>query len=176
MNILRLLINLGGGGCKGGRLIYYSAKYGCMVRNIHRKKRKLKPETICRLQKLFPNLKLHRIRFSVNCSLPANWFRSSNHTYGMTFGNRMYFRNSGYQREPRKIKKLVHELVHSDQVRRLGSEYSFACQYGIGFVAAGNYRNNIWEREAKDFVNANPIPPPCVIDPISLRWVPADEL
>jgi hypothetical protein len=66
----------------------------------------------------------------------------------------------------------MHELVHVDQLRRRGdNEDRFACDYGKGYLEAGNYRNNPLEEEAYDFVDSHSVPLPCVYDPARGIWV-----
>ncbi len=169
MSVLDTLRDLGG--CTGGITIYQAAKRSAQVRNVFRKARKLKPETICRLSDLFPGLDLSRVRIYINASLPANWFTSADDVYGMTFGYKIYFKGSGYQKSEEGLQKLMHELVHVDQVRRRGdSETQFACDYGEGYLAAGSYEVNPLEIEAYGFVNNHPVPPPCVDDPETGSW------
>ncbi len=43
---------------------------------------------------------------------------------------------------------IVQELVHTEQVRRLGGEMRFACAYCRGYLAGGGYRTNPLEEEA----------------------------
>ena len=172
MSVLDTLRDLGGGGCTGGVAIYEAAKLIAQVRNRTRRARKLKPETICRLNDLFPDLDLSRVRIYINASLPANWFTSADDIYGMTFGYKIYFKGSGYQKSEGGLRKLMHELVHVDQVRRRGDRESrFACDYGKGYLAAGNYEDNPLEKEAYDFVNNHSVPLPCVYDPEREIWV-----
>ena len=174
MSVLDTLRNLGG--CAGGIAIYNAAKALAWSRNVNRKKRKLWPKTICRLGELFPYLDLSKIRFSIDCSLPPNWFTSANNVYGMTFGYRIYFKGSGYQKSEPGLQKLMHELVHVDQVRSRGdSERKFACAYGEGYLQAGNYYDNPLEIEAREFVSNHPVPPPCVYDPERDIWVRATD-
>lgn len=163
MSIMNTLRNLGG--CVGGQLVYQQAKDAARIRNINRRARALTPETICRLQGLFPRLNLSRVRFYINASLPPNWFTSANNVDGMTFGYRIYFKRSRIQRSESGLRLLIHELVHVDQIRRRGgSELQFACDYGMGFLSSGNYRQNPLEVEAYNFYpSTKPLPPPCKI-------------
>nr|MBI3614158.1 DUF4157 domain-containing protein [Nitrospirota bacterium] len=157
MSILSTLQNHGG--CAGGQLIYYGAKGLCLAKNVQRKRRELWPDTIKIMNFLLPHVNLHRVRFCINCSLPGNWFTSANNVEATTFGYTIFFDNSDYQKSWPGLEILLHELVHVDQVRRRSdSESAFACDYGKGYLAAGNYRNNPMEVEAYDFVTNHPLP------------------
>ena len=158
------------GGCGGGQAIYYAAKGLCYAANVQRKRRELWPDTIRRMNALLPQLNLHRVRFCIHSSLPGNWFTSANNVEGMTFGYNLFFKSTDYQKSWAKLEILLHELVHVDQVRRRGdSESSFACDYGKGYLAAGNYGNNPMEVEAYNFVANHRLPGAL---PANLRTLP----
>lgn len=80
----------------------------------------------------------------------------------MTFGSTIYWRDELDERQPADVVKLLHELVHVDQVRRFGSERQFACEYGRGYVVGDGevpdylrhpraYHRNPLEAEAYTF-------------------------
>lgn len=140
------------GGCQGGKVIYAAAKLSCQAANVARKDRELWDNTRKLFKKYFPDLNLKKVRFHINCTLPGNWFTSANSVDGMTFGYDIYFKGSDLQKSRKGLRLLMHELVHVDQVRRLGGELAFACKYGEEYVKAGNYRDNRLEVEAYDFV------------------------
>jgi hypothetical protein len=168
MDILGILRRKGG--CAGGQLIYYAAKGLCLAANVQRMRRELWPDTIRRMNALLPQLNLHRVRFCINCSLPGNWFTTANNVVGMTFGYTIFFKGSGYQTSWPGLEDILHELVHVDQIRRRGdSESNFACDYGKGYLAAGNYRNNPMELEASNFVANHRLPGAL---PANLRTLP----
>ena len=146
------------GGCAGGIAIYNAAKAAAQFANIQRKRRELKQSTKTLMKKYFPKLKLGKVRFCINSTLPANWFEKPGKVDAMTFGYTIYFKGSGIQQSKAGLLLLMHELVHVDQVRRRSdSETKFACDYGKGFLQGGNYRNNPLEVEAYDFVAAHPL-------------------
>lgn len=157
------------GGCAGGVTIYFAAKGLAIARNLQRIDRKLRQETIDLLQPLFPELDLKKIEFNVNAFLPSEWY--DDNADAMTFGDKIYFKHSNIQNDNRtdsSLMLLMHELVHADQVRRLGGETVFACEYGMGFVNAGfNYENNPLEVEANAFEDANPISGLTLVNPPS---------
>lgn len=99
----------------------------------------------------FPALDLAAVRVCRNASLPPNWFVRSG-VAGMAFGNAIFLALDDYTRSARGLRLLMHELVHVDQVRRLGGERAFACAYGRGYLAGGGYRGNPLEEEAYAFV------------------------
>jgi len=168
MDVLKILRNKGA--CAGGVFIYYGAKGAAYARNVQRIRRELWPDTIRILNALLPHLNLHRVRFCVNSSLPGNWFTSSNSVEGMTFGYTIYFKRSDYQKSWARMQYLLHELVHVDQIRRHGdSESAFACDYGKGYAAKGDYERNPMEVEAYDFVRNHPLPDSL---PANLRKLP----
>jgi hypothetical protein len=161
VSVLDILRDLGG--CEGGQVVYKAAKAALAIRHPLRTRRRLRPETILRLQPLYPTLDLRRVSFVTSASLPANWF--SDGVVGMTFGYQIWFAWTRHRVEETDdgLKVLMHELVHVDQVRKMGnSEDAFACAYGAGFLEAGDYRHNPLEIEAFDFVDAHPVPPPAV--------------
>lgn len=172
MGVLETLRQMGG--CTGGVTVYGAAKAAADARNsvpgAYRKRRALRPEVACRLQPLFPELDLDRVRIRVNCSLPGNWFASGDDVDAMTFGYTIYFEGSGYQTDEAKLPLLIHELAHVEQVRRLGGETEFACEYGKGFLAAGSYEANPLEVEARHYQFDVAVPPPCTYDSASGGW------
>ncbi len=141
------------GGCAGGVAIYTAAKELARIRNIARKKRKLWASTKKVMKSYFPKLNLDEVEFCINSSLPPNWFQSPDRIQAMTFGYRIYFKGSRVQGSKPGLKLLMHELVHVDQVRRLGSDVAFACAYGEGYLKSGSYKNNSMEVAAVDFVD-----------------------
>ena len=158
------------GGCGGGQAIYYAAKGVCYMSNVTRKQIELWPDTIKIMHYFLPQLNLHRVRFRNNCSLPGNWFTSASNVAAMTFGYNIFFKGKDNQQSWTKLELMLHELVHVDQVRRRGdSDSNFACDYGKGYLAAGNYRNNPMEVEAYNFVTNNPLPGSL---PANLRVLP----
>jgi hypothetical protein len=142
------------GGCAGGRLIYYAAQTTVQLANWTRDKHRISAETRAKLQPLFPELDLDKVEYKMCCSLPGNWFTSADEVEAMTFGYMLYFKDGDVEQTTKGLNILMHELVHVDQVRRLGSEHAFACEYGTGYLAGG-YRDNPLEVEAYDFVDAN---------------------
>lgn len=151
------------GGAAGGILIYNAAKAAARMANMGQRIRKLKPQTVCRLKHLFPQLDMGRVRFVIKASLPRNWFASPDKVSAMTFGYKIYFKGSNIQKTDAGLKLLIHELVHVDQVRRRGNdETKFACDYGKGYLSAGNYRDNPLEDEAFVFVDTHKVPAPCL--------------
>lgn len=92
------------------------------------------------------------MRVVAGASLPANWlgpriFRAN----AMTFGRTIFVVDADPFSTARSLTLLAHELVHVDQVRRLGGERAFACAYGRGYVEGGSYRANPLEVEAYEF-------------------------
>ena len=80
----------------------------------------------------------------------------------MTFGYTIYWRDELDESRPDDLVKLIHELVHVDQVRRNGGESAFACEYGRGYIVGGGqlpayiddvtaYHRNPLEAEAYNF-------------------------
>jgi hypothetical protein len=80
----------------------------------------------------------------------------------LTFGNTIYWRDELNEDDTHDLVKLIHELVHVEQVRRHGSESSFACAYGTGYLEGGGalpgyieepsaYHRNPLEAEAYTF-------------------------
>jgi len=143
------------GGCAGGVVLFKAAKLSAEAANLGRDKKKFKPETKRRMQKLFPYLNLDKVRFVINAELPANWIESPDTTDAMTFGYTIYFKGKDIQWTYNGLSILIHELVHVDQVRRMGdSENNFACKYGEGYITAGwDYYKIPLEKEAYGFVD-----------------------
>ena len=80
----------------------------------------------------------------------------------MTFGYTIYWRDELDETKPVDLVKLIHEIVHVDQVRRYGGESAFACEYGRGYLEGGGtlptyiddptaYHRNPLEAEAYRF-------------------------
>jgi hypothetical protein len=121
-------------GCELGRNIYRETKRSAQIANVRRPKMPLSEKTKRRVQPLFKDLDLDAVRIRTNCRLPPNKFQSSGSIYAMTFGNTIYWRDEFDESDPIDLVKLIHELVHVDQVRRRGGEKNFACDYGKGYV------------------------------------------
>jgi hypothetical protein len=145
-----------------GATIFRETKRSAQIANVGRAARPLGSETIERLEPLFPDLDLHLVRVRSNCRLPSNRFREHGSIYAMTFGNTIYWRDRLDEREPGDLVKLIHEIVHIDQVRRLGGETAFARSYGAGYLDGGGelptyiaqptaYHRNPLEAEAYTF-------------------------
>ena len=154
------------GGSAGGIHVYAGAKALVYTRNSMRKRRKLWKSTRKVMKKYFPKLKLGKVRFCINCSLPGNWFESPDKVAAMTFGDTIFFKGTYIQKSRDGLKLLMHELVHVDQVRRKGGELKFAAAYGRGYLKGGSYRKNPMEVEAYNFVakNGNSLPNGCKKD------------
>lgn len=121
-------------GCTLGKVIYREAKRSAQIVNVRRPTTPLPDSVQGRLAPEFPDLDLGDVRIRTRCRLPANRFDRTGSVYAMTFGNTIYWRGDVDFETPRDLARLVHELVHVDQVRRLGGEAAFACAYGVGFV------------------------------------------
>jgi len=149
-------------GCTLGRTIYTETKRSAQIANLGRSSRALQASTLERLQPLFPATDLRGVRIRARCRLPSNRFRERGSIYAMTFGSTIYFRDELDERNPAHLVRLIHELVHVDQVRRFGGESKFACEYGTGFLNGGGqlptyiddvsaYHRNPLESEAYSF-------------------------
>ncbi len=124
-------------GCALGRLVYRETKRSAQIANAFRPRRELRPATKRLLTAVLPDLDADAIRVRSRCRLPANRFDRSGSIYAMTFGSTIYWRDELDEDDPSDLVKLIHEAVHVDQVRRLGGEDRFACEYGKGYVAGG---------------------------------------
>ncbi len=149
-------------GCMLGQSVYTEAKRSAQIVNIMRRSRSLQDTTIRRLRELLPDLDIEHVRVRTRCRLPSNHFRPTGNIYAMTFGYTIYWRDELDESKPDDLVKLVHELVHVDQVRRNGSESAFACEYGRGYIDGGGtlpayigdvtaYHRNPLEAEAYNF-------------------------
>jgi hypothetical protein len=126
-------------GCVLGRAVYRETKRSAQIVNVARRSRPLQQATVARLRPLFPGLDLGEVRVRTRCRLPANRFHPSGSIYAMTFGSTIYWRDELDERHPDQLVRLIHELVHVDQVRRLGGESAFACEYGRGYISGGGH-------------------------------------
>jgi uncharacterized protein DUF4157 len=149
-------------GCALGQTIYSETKRSAQIVNVVRPRRPLHAGTIARLQPLFPDLDIANVRVRTHCRLPSNRFRDTGSIYAMTFGYTIYWRDELDETQPDDLVRLIHELVHVDQVRRHGGESEFACQYGRGYLEGGGelpayiadataYHRNPLEAEAYTF-------------------------
>jgi hypothetical protein len=145
-----------------GTTIFRETKRSAQIANVGRATRHLAPDTIDRLQPLFPELDLRVVRVRTRCRLPSNRFREHGSIYAMTFGNTIYWRDDLDETDPVDLVRLIHEIVHVDQVRRVGGESAFARTYGAGFLEGGGslpgyidapsaYHRNPLEAEAYTF-------------------------
>ncbi len=124
-------------GCALGKSVFAETKRSAQIVNVTRPRRALQTTTIARLKPLFPDLDPATIRVRTRCRLPSNQFRPTGSIYAMTFGNTIYWRDELDESDPVDLVKLIHEIVHVDQVRRRGGESSFACEYGRGYLDGG---------------------------------------
>ena len=149
-------------GCELGATIFRETKRSAQIANVGRRPRALHAETVQRLQQLFPDLDLHTILVRTRCRLPSNRFRERGSIYAMTFGDTIYWRDELDEHDPGDLVKLIHEIVHIDQVRRHNGENGFACAYGVGYLEGGGelpayieeptaYHRNPLEAEAYSF-------------------------
>ena len=149
-------------GCSLGRVAFRETKRSAEIVNVGRPRRGLLAPTRDLLGELFPDLDVARIRVRTRCRLPANRFKPTGSIYAMTFGYTIYWRDELDENDPRDLVKLIHEVVHVDQVRRHGGEDGFACAYGRGYLEGGGtvpahideptaYHRNPLESEAYQF-------------------------
>lgn len=149
-------------GCALGRSVYTEAKRASQIVNVLRPRHPLSAATVARLQPWFPELDLGTVRVRTVCRLPPNRFQERGHIYAMTFGSTIYWRDELDEDDPGDLVRLMHELVHVDQVRRHGGESAFACAYGEGYLSGGGdvpthidqptaYHRNPLEAEAYAF-------------------------
>jgi hypothetical protein len=149
-------------GCEIGRRAFRESRRSAEIVNVTRRPVPLRPATVRRLGPLFPDLDLSAVRVRTRCRLPSNRFAHRGSIYAMTFGRTIYWRDELDEDDPRDLVKLIHELVHVDQVRRLGGEQAFACAYGAGYLEGGGdlpgyiadptaYHRNPLEAEAYRF-------------------------
>ena len=150
-------------GCSIGKMAFRETKRSAQIANLLRRSEPLKDETQATLRTLFPDLDLSRIRVRRGCRLPANRFDKRGSTYAMTFGYAIYWRDPVLdESKALDLVKLIHEVVHVDQTRRLGGEAEFACAYGKGYLAGDGdvppriknptaYHRNPLEAEAYTF-------------------------
>ena len=149
-------------GCSLGRSIYRETKRAARIANFRRPWQRLQPETVAMLRVLFRDLDIERIRYRTQCRLPPNRFRERGPILAMTFGYTIYWRGTFDETNPTDIVNFIHEVVHVDQVRRLGGENAFACEYGKAYLEGGGvlpgyirrpsiYHRNQLEAEAYNF-------------------------
>lgn len=149
-------------GCALGRTIYGETKRATAIVNVHRRRADIPTTAVATLQPWFPELDLGTVRIRTECRLPANRFATTGDIYAMTFGTTIYWRDEFDPDDPGELVRLAHELVHVDQVRRLGGESGFACAYGEGYLDGGGdlpdylddvtaYHRNPLEAEAYTF-------------------------
>jgi hypothetical protein len=149
-------------GCAFGQAVFSETKRSAQIVNVSRPRRVLQPATVARLKTLFADLDIENVKIRTRCRLPSNRFRQTGSIYAMTFGYTIYWRDEFDETKPDDLVKLIHELVHVDQVRRHGGESGFACEYGRGYLEGGGqlpayihdvtaYHRNPLEAEAYTF-------------------------
>ena len=150
-------------GCSIGQVAFRETKRSAQLANLTRSSEPLNEETQAMLRKLFPDLDVSQIRVRRGCRLPANRFDERGSTYAMTFGHSIYWRDKVLDEDnPVDLVKLIHEVMHVEQTRRLGGEAEFACAYGEGYLQGGGdvpvrikdptaYHRNPLEAEAYTF-------------------------
>src|SRR5262245_16877035 len=113
-------------GCSIGKVAFRETKRSAQLANLTRPSEPLKDGTQTMLRKLFPDLDVSRIRVRRGCRLPANRFDVRGSTYAMTFGYSIYWRDAVLDEDdPVDLVKLIHEVMHVEQTRRLGGEAKF---------------------------------------------------
>ena len=150
-------------GCSIGRAAFRETKRTAQLANLTRSREPLQQPTQAMLRKLFPDLDVSQIRVRRGCRLPANRFDKRGSIYAMTFGNSIYWRDDVLdENDPGDLVKLIHEVMHVEQSRRLGGQAEFACAYGEGYLRGGGdvparikdptaYHRNPLEAEAYTF-------------------------
>jgi hypothetical protein len=150
-------------GCSIGTVAFRETKRSAQLANLSRSRDPLQPKTQAMLRGLFPDLDVSQIRVRRGCRLPANRFNEGGSIYAMTFGNTIYWRDKELdESDPADLVKLIHEVMHVEQTRRLGGEAKFACAYGEGYLQGGGdvpkrikkptaYHRNPLEAEAYGF-------------------------
>jgi hypothetical protein len=124
-------------GCTLGKTVYRETRRATTVANMRRPARPLTPVTQAILRQLFPDLAVEGIRVKDGCRLPPNRFDVDGHILAMTFGTNIFWAGLLDESKPRDLVNLFHEVVHVDQVRRLGGQEPFACAYGTGYINGG---------------------------------------
>ncbi|HEX5938885.1 MAG TPA: DUF4157 domain-containing protein [Dehalococcoidia bacterium] len=114
--------------------------------NLRRPREPLTDATRVVMLMFFPQLDLTRVMVIDEATLP--WPRPRR---AITLGRTIYVRNSFDQATSRDRRLLLHELVHVDQYRRMGTA-GFIWAYGRALAEAGSYRKNALEVEAFVFV------------------------
>jgi hypothetical protein len=132
------------GGRSGGLLIYNVAKATALATNMMKHHLPVYPDTKARLERLFPQVDLDRVRIVKDANLPGHWWKDD--TEAMTLGWTIYARASDLEYTYEGLRTLIHELVHVRQMRGLGEE-EFACRYGEQLLEFG-YENMPLEVEA----------------------------
>lgn len=150
-------------GCSIGKVAFRETKRSAQLANLTRPSEPLQERTQAMLRKHFPDLDVGQIRVRRRCRLPANRFDERGSIYAMTFGNSIYWRDAVLDEDdPADLVKLIHEVMHVEQTRRLGGEDAFACAYGEGYLQGGGdvpsriknptaYHRNPLEAEAYTF-------------------------
>jgi len=150
-------------GCAIGKVAFRETKRSAWLANLTRPSEPLQEKTQAMLRTLFPDLDVGGIRVRRGCRLPANRFDKRGSIYAMTFGNSIYWRDPVLDEDdPGDLVKLIHEVMHVEQTRRLGGEDAFACAYGEGYLQGGGdvppriknptaYHRNPLEAEAYTF-------------------------
>lgn len=121
-------------GCELGTRVFRETRRAAQIVNVRRPSRPLTPATVARLQPLYAHADLSTVRVRTRCRLPANRFAEDGSIYAMTFGSTIYFRDELDEQNPLQLVHLMHELVHVDQVAKLGGLAQFACAYGTGYL------------------------------------------
>jgi len=146
-------------GATGGVMVYFITKAAAALANIFIRRQRLSLGVKKIMAPLFPELNMGRVSIKEGSTIPPNWFRKRKKYTAITFGYTIYFTGRGMQTSNGNLNILIHELVHTDQVRSRGNcECRFAADYGKGFLTAGHYRHNPLEKEAFDFVSAHRLP------------------
>lgn len=150
-------------GCAVGKAILSETRRSAELANFFRPRKELQVATRTKLQTLFPELDVDKIRVRTGCRLPSNKFSKEGSIYAMTFEWTIYWRDKTLnESDPTQFVKLVHEVVHVEQYQRFGGEKGFACKYGEGYFDGSGelpayiesptaYHRNPLEAEAYNF-------------------------
>jgi hypothetical protein len=146
-----------GFGSAAGMSVYAVSKKAAETMNKSKPKTTLTPESKKRLSAFFKDIPWDKIVVIEQAELPANLFKDN--IAGMTFGQTIFTTYKNSQTDFFALHNLIHELVHVEQIERLG-ELEFSKIYGQQFVTCGGYGEKMpLEAEAYGFVRNIPFEP-----------------
>lgn len=152
------------GACVGGIVILQLAKTDNLVENFWKTPKQLPASFRTAIEPVFGGRSFDNVWYIDDARLAADWYNDETDAMtmsgatlaGVTLDHLIFVTSPWNPQDPEARKLMAHELIHVLQYRRLVTDPSFGCAYGVGFMEAGfDYAKNPMEDSAYRFVRQN---------------------